>query len=137
MFEKLVRDHGRVAVDLPYSYDGNCLFHSLAYALHGCVTVEELRAAACDEMASRGYRREYAPFLPPSWGRYVRRMRDGGVWGDGFVMLALARVLCSDITVVSGSYAETFHTPYASAHPHYVLAYERAHYMPTRRVSLR
>lgn len=131
MFEKLQRHYKRFAVDLAYAYDGNCLFHAVSYLYGNRISAGALRCAACDFLASQPFVNEFRDFLSSDWEAYVAGMRRGGTWADGFVITALSRVLRTHITVVSGTYSQTFRYR-RPTNRRLFLALENHHYMPTR-----
>lgn len=132
MFETLRRVFSRVAVDLPHSYDGSCLFHSVAHVFADVFTAQELRAACCKVMASSRFRDAYADFLPEGFAAEVKAMRRTDCWGDSYALMALGMLLNTKFTVVSGDIVEVI--PNRNATYSVVLALEEDHYFPTRKV---
>ena len=132
MFKTLRRVFSRVAVDLPYSYDGSCLFHSVAHVFADVFTAQELRVACCKVMASSRFRNVYADFLPEGFAAEVEAMRRADSWGDSYALMALGLLLKTKFTVVSGDIVEVI--PNQNAKYSVVLALEEDHYFPTRKV---
>lgn len=132
MFETLRRVFSRVAVDLPHSYDGSCLFHSVAHAFDNVFTAQELRVACCKVMASSRFRNTYGDFLPEKFAVEVEAMRRTDCWGDSYALMALGMLLNTKFTVVSGDIVEVI--PNRNATYSVVLALEEDHYFPTRKV---
>ena len=134
MFEKLQSHYERFAVDLAYAYDGNCLFHAVSYMYGNRISAGALRCIACDFLSSQAFWNEFRDFLGPDWDAYVATMRRSGTWADGFVITALTRVLRTHITVVSGTFSQTFRYK-RPTNRRLFLALEGSHYMPTRPMS--
>ena len=131
MFKKL-RRHGREPVDLPYSRDGNCLFHAVAYSLDNEVTHRELRRAVCAVMSSEKFRKDNEAFLPENWDEHVQEMQKEGCWGDAYALLALAWILHRRVTVFFGKFHQTFYPRKLAEKTRLILAFEGDHYFPTR-----
>lgn len=135
MFETLWRVFSRVPVDLSYSYDGSCLFHSVAHVFADVFTAQELRVACCQIMASSRFRDSYSDFLPEGFADEVAAMRRRDCWGDSYALMALGMLLKTKFTVVSGDIVEVI--PNRRAKYSVVLALEEDHYFPTRKVRAR
>ena len=77
------------------SADGNCLFRTLSFLLHGWVGEDhsDMRAKICDFISDN--QDDFAPFVEDDEGfdSYLKRMRKDGTWGSQMELCAAQRLL--------------------------------------------